>query len=83
VSVVFAVDRLSRLNAWIDRYVVDGFVNLVGVATIFGGQSLKYNATGQSQFYLLTILVGLSVLSILTLWPILSVLSSELSLGNW
>ncbi len=83
VSVVFAVDRLSRLNAWIDRYVVDGFVNLVGVATIFSGQSLKYNATGQSQFYLLTILVGLSVLSILTLWPILSVLSSELSLGNW
>jgi NAD(P)H-quinone oxidoreductase subunit 5 len=40
--------------------VVDGLVNLVGVVTIFSGQSLKYNVSGQSQFYLLTILLGLS-----------------------
>jgi len=78
LSVVFAVDRLSRLNAWIDRYVVDGLVNLVGVATIFSGQSLKYNVSGQSQFYLLTILLGLSGLTILMLWPILTLLSAEI-----
>lgn len=78
LSVVFAVDRLSRLNAWIDRYVVDGLVNLVGVVTIFSGQSLKYNVSGQSQFYLLTILLGLSALTVLMLWPILTLLSAEI-----
>jgi NAD(P)H-quinone oxidoreductase subunit 5 len=41
--------------------VLDGFVNLVGFASIFGGESLKYSISGQSQFYLLTILIGISV----------------------
>ncbi len=80
VSVVFAVDRLSRLNAWIDRYVFDGAVNLVGLVTIFSGQSLRYSISGQSQFYLFTILLGVSVLGMLVLWPLLSVLSFEFSL---
>jgi NAD(P)H-quinone oxidoreductase subunit 5 len=77
VSVVFAVDRLSRFNAWLDRYVFDGLVNLVGLATIFSGQSLKYSISGQSQVYLFTILLGVSVLGLLVLWPLLSVLSFE------
>lgn len=77
LSVVFAVDRLSRLNAWIDRYVLDGLVNLVGFATIFSGQSLRYSVSGQSQFYLLTILLGVSFFGLLMLWPLLSVLSFQ------
>lgn len=67
-SVVFAVDKLSKLNSAIDRYIVDGLVNLVGFGTIFGGQSLKYSISGQSQFYMLTILVGVSVLAFLMSW---------------
>jgi NAD(P)H-quinone oxidoreductase subunit 5 len=47
---------------WIDRYIVDGFVNLVGIATIFSGQSLKYNVSGQTQFYALTIILGVTLL---------------------
>ncbi len=61
VTVVWSVSTLSRLSAWFDRYVLDGFVNLVGFASIFGGESLKYSISGQSQFYLLTILIGISV----------------------
>ncbi|HEY9848230.1 MAG TPA: NAD(P)H-quinone oxidoreductase subunit F [Leptolyngbyaceae cyanobacterium] len=68
LTVVLAVDLLSRINAWIDRYVVDGFVNLLGLAAIFGGQTLKYSASGQSQFYVVTILVGISVLGFLMSW---------------
>ncbi|MBW4651251.1 MAG: NAD(P)H-quinone oxidoreductase subunit F [Kastovskya adunca ATA6-11-RM4] len=79
LTVVFAVDRLSKLNAWIDRYLVDGLVNFLGLATIFSGQSLKYSASGQSQFYLLTILVGATVLGFFILWPIISVLNLEFS----
>lgn len=61
LSIVLAVDSISRFTAWFDRYLVDGAVNLVGLATIFSGQSLKYNVSGQSQFYVLTILIGMAL----------------------
>ena len=57
-TVVLFVDRLSRLTDWLDRYVVDGLVNFLGLASLFGGETLKYGNTGQSQFYILTIVVG-------------------------
>ena len=68
VTVVWAVEMLSRINSWIDRYVVDGFVNLLGLAAILGGQTLKYSASGQSQFYVVTILIGVSFLGFLMSW---------------
>lgn len=57
-TVVFGVTLVSKISAWTDRYILDGLVNLVGLATIFSGQSLKYTISGQSQGYMLTILVG-------------------------
>ncbi len=66
LTVVWAVSTASYLTAWFDRYIVDGLVNLVGLATIFGGNTLKYNVSGQSQFYLLTILLGVALLFWLT-----------------
>lgn len=68
VTVVWLVSNLSQAAAWFDRYVIDGLVNLVSLATIFSGSALKYNVSGQSQFYMLTILVGVSLL----LWSILN-----------
>lgn len=65
VTVVGFVATVSRFSAWFDRSVVDGIVNFVGVASIFSGESLKYSASGQSQFYLFTILTGVSVLGVL------------------
>ncbi|MBR8826487.1 MAG: NAD(P)H-quinone oxidoreductase subunit F [Gomphosphaeria aponina SAG 52.96 = DSM 107014] len=62
LTVVWAVSSLSKLTAWVDRYLVDGAVNLVSLATILSGNSLKYNVSGQSQFYILTMVVGISVL---------------------
>jgi len=61
-TVVWTVSSLSQLASWLDRYIVDGAVNLVSLATIFSGNALKYNVSGQSQFYILTILIGLSLL---------------------
>jgi NAD(P)H-quinone oxidoreductase subunit 5 len=68
ITVVFAVDFFSKATAWVDRYIVDGVVNLVGLATLFSGQSLKYSASGQSQAYVLTILIGVTLLLMLTFW---------------
>lgn len=72
LSVVLGVDQLSKLTNWLDRHLVDGVVNFVGLASIFGGETLKYSNSGQSQFYLLTILAGLILLGLLISWPLLS-----------
>jgi NAD(P)H-quinone oxidoreductase subunit 5 len=68
VTVVFVVDGVARLTAWFDRYVVDGLVNMVGWASLFSGESLKYSVSGQSQFYVLTILLGVSILGVMLTW---------------
>ncbi|WP_353932374.1 NAD(P)H-quinone oxidoreductase subunit F [Okeanomitos corallinicola TIOX110] len=70
LTIVSAVAMLSKISAWSDRYLVDGLVNLVGFATIFGGQSLKYSISGQSQAYMLTILVVISVLGFFISWSL-------------
>ncbi|BAZ47553.1 NdhF3 family NAD(P)H dehydrogenase [Nostoc sp. NIES-4103] len=70
LTVVNAVGFLSRISAWSDRYLVDGVVNLVGFATILGGQGLKYSISGQSQGYLLTILAVISVLGFFISWSL-------------
>ena len=75
LSIVLVVGLVSQIMFWFDRYIVDGIVNLVGFATVFSGQSLKYNATGQTQFYALTILLGVAFLGIMVTWPVLARLS--------
>jgi len=71
-SIVGGVDVLSRLVDWGDRYLVDGLVNFVGVASIFSGETMKYSNTGRSQFYVFTISVGVVVILALLIWPLLS-----------
>ena len=61
LTIVFAVGLVSKIISWFDRYIIDGAVNFVGLATVLGGEGLKYNVTGQSQFYILTILIGLTL----------------------
>ena len=70
LTVVGGVNLMSKLSVWVDRYVVDGFVNFVGLATIFSGQTLKYSSSGQSQAYVLTILLGVSLLGLAISWPL-------------
>lgn len=75
VTVIFAVGLVAQIVSWVDRNIVDGFVNLIGFATVFGGQSLKYNVNGQTQFYALTILFGVGILGLIVSWPLLARLS--------
>jgi NAD(P)H-quinone oxidoreductase subunit 5 len=70
VTVVFGVNLISKISAWTDRYILDGLVNLVGLATIFSGQSLRYTISGQSQGYMLTILLGVSLLGLAISWSL-------------
>ncbi|WP_338038325.1 NAD(P)H-quinone oxidoreductase subunit F [Neosynechococcus sphagnicola] len=68
LTVVWVVNLFSQAIAWVDRYVVDGLVNLVGLASIFSGEMLKYSVSGQSQFYLITMLVGIGLLGVWITW---------------
>jgi NAD(P)H-quinone oxidoreductase subunit 5 len=67
-TVVCFVRQLSQSTAWIDRYLVDGLVNLVGFATIFGSEGLKYGTSGQAQSYFLTITVGTGLLGLMVIY---------------
>jgi NAD(P)H-quinone oxidoreductase subunit 5 len=62
LTIITSIGILAKVSDWFDRYLVDGLGNFFGMATIFSGQSLKYSTVGLSQIYLLTIVLGISVL---------------------
>ncbi|MGB7087467.1 MAG: NAD(P)H-quinone oxidoreductase subunit F [Phormidesmis sp.] len=70
-TAIGAVDGLSRFADWLDRYVVDGLVNLVGVSSLFSGEALKYFNSGKSQVYALTIAFFVAVLGFYLSWSYL------------
>ena len=72
VTIVFVVGLVSKIVDWCDRYLVDGAINLVGFATIFSGESLKYNTTGNVQSYVLTILLGVGLFVGIACLPLIS-----------
>jgi NAD(P)H-quinone oxidoreductase subunit 5 len=67
-SIVFCVDWASRIVDWFDRQVIDGAVNLVGIASLLSGEALKYSNSGQGQFYALTIVIGLAAIVFSISW---------------
>jgi NAD(P)H-quinone oxidoreductase subunit 5 len=83
ITIIFAVDSFSKITAWVDRYIVDGLVNLAGLVAVFSGQTLKYNTSGKTQFYALTILMGVSLLALLMIWPLSQWSWSQWSLEQW
>ena len=75
VTVVFAVGLVSKLVYWCDRFLVDGFINFLGLATLFSGESLKYNTSGQTQSYVISILLGLTLFIAIVCYPFISQIS--------
>lgn len=69
MTVIFGVAQISKLADMIDRFVVDGIVNMVGLFSLLGGESLKYSTSGQTQFYAFTVLLGVSALGMWVTWP--------------
>jgi NAD(P)H-quinone oxidoreductase subunit 5 len=52
---VIGLRRIARQVMEVDYRVVDGAVNLTGLATLLGGEGLKYLETGRAQFYALIV----------------------------
>jgi NAD(P)H-quinone oxidoreductase subunit 5 len=70
-TIIFVVVQISRLIDIFDRRIIDGVVNGIGLTTLWGGQTLKYNNTGFGQFYLLSILIAMSLIAFLITYPLL------------
>ena len=75
VTIVFLVGLVSQLVYWCDRFLVDGLINFLGLATIFSGESLRYNTSGQTQFYFVSIVLGLGLFIATICYPFLSQIS--------
>jgi NAD(P)H-quinone oxidoreductase subunit 5 len=68
MTIIFGVAKISQFADMIDRFVVDGIVNFVGLFSLLGGEGLKYSTSGQTQFYALTVLLGVSILGMWVTW---------------
>ncbi|MEO1341721.1 MAG: NAD(P)H-quinone oxidoreductase subunit F, partial [Cyanobacteria bacterium J06635_13] len=60
---------------WCDRYLIDGAINFFGLATIFSGESLRYNTSGQTQFYFLSIVLGVGLFIAVICFPFINQIS--------
>jgi len=54
----------SRIVGWLDRYIVDGVVNVVSAWTVMAGERLRQIQTGRVQDYVFGVAVGV----LLVLW---------------
>lgn len=68
MTIVGLVGLIAQIVNWFDRFIVDSLVNLVGLVTVFSGQTLKYNVSGQSQFYILSMVLGITLLFGTVVW---------------
>ncbi|HEY9666809.1 MAG TPA: NAD(P)H-quinone oxidoreductase subunit 5 [Coleofasciculaceae cyanobacterium] len=66
---VMGLRRVARQVMEVDYRVIDGAVNLTGLATLFSGEGLKYLESGRAQFYALIVfgaVLGLVIFSGIT-----------------
>ena len=66
----FALLALSRIVGWLDRYLVDGVLNVVSAWTVSTGDLLRTVQTGRAQDYVYGVAVGLLVLLLWMRWAL-------------
>jgi NADH-quinone oxidoreductase subunit L len=65
-----ALFTFSRLIGWLDRYVVDGVLNVVSAWTVSSGNLLRSVQTGRAQDYVYGVAVGVLILILWISWAI-------------
>jgi len=61
-TIVLVVAAISQITFWVDKYIVDAIGNLFGKITIWSGEVLKYSTFGQTQAYMLTVIIGIGAM---------------------
>jgi NADH-quinone oxidoreductase subunit L len=59
----------SRLVGWIDRYFVDGILNVLSAWTLTAGNGLRRMQSGRAQDYVYGIALGVLLLMVWIRWP--------------
>jgi NADH-quinone oxidoreductase subunit L len=62
---------LSRLVGWVDRYLVDGALNVVSAWTVTTGDEMRSIQTGRAQDYVYGLAVGLLLLLAWVRWSLM------------
>jgi NADH-quinone oxidoreductase subunit L len=60
---------LARLVGWIDRYLVDGVLNMLSAWTLMAGNRLRYIQSGRAQDYVYGVALGVLLLVVWIRWP--------------
>jgi NADH:ubiquinone oxidoreductase subunit 5 (subunit L)/multisubunit Na+/H+ antiporter MnhA subunit len=60
----------SKFIGWIDRYLVDGVLNVVSAWTVIAGDDVRLIQTGRAQDYVYGVAVGLLVLILWMRWAL-------------
>jgi NADH-quinone oxidoreductase subunit L len=60
----------SRIVGWLDRYLVDGVLNVVSAWTVSSGDVLRTVQTGRAQDYVYGVAVGLLILILWMRWAL-------------
>jgi NADH-quinone oxidoreductase subunit L len=61
--------QLARLVGWVDRYLVDGILNLLSAWTLMAGDRLRRIQSGRGQDYVYGIALGVLLLLVWIRWP--------------
>ena len=62
VLVVWPLEGIARAAYWVDRYVIDGLVNLCGLVPVAAGATMRSLQSGLVPLYALAMVLGLLVL---------------------
>jgi NADH-quinone oxidoreductase subunit L len=65
-----ALFAFSKFVGWIDRYLVDGVLNVVSAWTVTAGDSIRSIQTGRAQDYVYGVAVGLLLLMLWMRWAL-------------
>jgi hypothetical protein len=68
--VATATLAFSSLIGWIDRYLVDGVLNVVSAWTVTTGDEMRSIQTGRAQDYVYGLAVGLLLLLVWVRWSL-------------
>jgi NADH-quinone oxidoreductase subunit L len=60
---------VARVTGWVDRYIVDGVVNVLSAWTLTLGDRLRRIQSGQAQDYVYGIALGVLLLMVWMRWP--------------
>jgi len=60
----------ARAVGWVDRYIVDGVLNVVSAWTLTAGDDLRGMQTGRAQDYVYGVAAGVLVLLLWVQWAL-------------